>query len=120
MKDFLEGLAKLIGGFVIMIATTIFAFVYGAIVQGLLFFCYYNWFAKPIFDWLPHLTLLAAIGLSLFLRVALGSGAAAANSELTKYYVDGKEVKKKTQWGIGLFIPWLVLLLGYIAHIIIG
>lgn len=90
----------------------VFKYLHGIFVGGLLVFKYYFWFLLPVFGGLPQISYWQAIGLSAFLYLfqqvrAMDLG---LQEDMNK-----KDVVK---YG-GFLIPWLVLGLGWLTHLMI-
>ena len=91
---------------------TIFRYFYGIFTGGLLTYQFYFWFLFPVFAGLPNITYWQAVGLSSFLYLFNQTKAI----ELAKFkkYEDTDIVVYGS-----LIIPWVVLGLGLITHLII-
>lgn len=91
----------------------IFRFINSLIAGGIIVNCFYDWFLKSVFISLPAISFSQAIGLSTFLylfnkirSVDLLAAEKAEENDIVKYG--------------GMLIPWLVLGLGFIVHLIIN
>ena len=91
---------------------TIFRYFYGIFTGGLLTYQFYFWFLFPVFAGLPNITYWQAIGLSSFLY--LFNQIKAADLVAVKEHEDNDMVVYGS-----LILPWIVLGMGYITHLII-
>ena len=94
-------------GVIILVIVIIF---YSTLTSSLVLYKFWYWFLLPVFPEMPEITYSAAVGLSLF-TVVLKT---VYTSDLADEYKD-QTVKYHV-----LIYPWLVLLIGWIAHLIIS
>jgi uncharacterized membrane protein len=101
-----EALLTLIGviGFITLLV------LYGAFSWGYVSHTFYGWFILPIFNDLPHFTVIQFVGFSLFLNTIIRHGATHIKDEY----------KDKTTEHVSVFLmPWLVLLFGWFIKIVL-
>jgi hypothetical protein len=101
-----EALLTLIGviGFITLLV------LYGAFSWGYVSHTFYGWFILPIFNDLPHFTVIQFVGFSLFLNTIIRHGATHIKDEY----------KDKITEHVSVFLmPWLVLLFGWFIKIVL-
>lgn len=94
------------------ILITSFRYLYGIFVGGLLVQQFYIWFLQPVFTNVPNINYWQAIGLSMFLYLF---------NQIKVYdIVVAKQYEKDDLVIYGSYIlPWIVLGMGFITHLII-
>ena len=101
-----EALLTLIGviGFITLLV------LYGAFSWGYVSHTFYGWFILPIFNDLPHFTVIQFVGFSLFLNTIIRHSATHIKDEY----------KDKTTEHVSVFLmPWLVLFFGWFIKIVL-
>jgi hypothetical protein len=92
--------------------TAIFRYLYVIFVGGLTVYLFYAWFLLPVFTQLPELNYWQAIGISSFLYLF--------NQLKAVDLITQKTHEKDDMVVYGTFlIPWIVIGLGFITHLII-
>jgi|SRR6187551_1790789 len=96
-----------------MITVFVLMLTVGIIINSLMVYKFYNWLALPIFNGLPSITYMQAIGLSLLLSLFRNI------PSMDEYYYKGNKIEKKTTWWTAVLFPIVVFGIGYIIHLII-
>ena len=95
-----------------ILGIVVVALVYKPIVHGLVFYKFYAWFVLPIFIELPEISYLSSVGLIFFISLLKGSGG--SHQKIKEEYCKSDY----TSWYI-IVGPWLALLMGWLAQMII-
>lgn len=105
-KDFNE---DVMAGIAVAVLTPILlAVVY--ILNGWVIFNYWGWFVLPVFETLPVITLAQAVGLSLVSSLFKTGTYGLAKDE---------NVSKWSKFGMMLFAPVYMVILGWVVHSLI-
>lgn len=86
--------------------------LYGVTLGGYIAQCYWNWFLIKVISVEP-LSFHQGMCLAAFLSCIRGT------RQSDKYFVNGKEVEKKTNWAYTVISPLIFLLFGWIIHLFI-
>ena len=97
---------EIIIGILGFIGLIICALAYDALVWGLAGYKFWYWFLLPVFTTLPQILFWQAVGLMFFISLFKSQG-----QTIKKEYRDDS-----AQIGIALLLPWVTLLLGWVAH----
>lgn len=83
--------------------------IYDALVWGFITLKFYIWFILPVFNTLPQITLLQAIGISFFIALF---------KNITPPIKDSDDLAS----GVSnlLIIPWIALGIAYLFKLIVG
>ena len=91
---------------------SVFDFLYGMLLKGLMVKLFYGWFILPVFNTLPQINYLQAIGIGAFLYLF---------NPLKAYEIELSKEREETdlvKYGKYL-IPPIALGMGYLTHLII-
>lgn len=88
-------------------------FVYATAVRGLIIYKFWYWFVLPVFTTLPVITFYEALGFAFVISLFRSS------YTTPKQTIGGKKIESEKDYS-GLFLPWIVLLLGYLVHLFIN
>lgn len=111
MKDAWIGFLTVIGALVVLVLSI----TYGILMNSILLFHFYKWFALPVFNWLTPVTFVQAVGLSILLSVFRKSSTVSSYN----FSYKGVEVDKNPILWISIVGPWIIFLIGYIIHLLI-
>jgi hypothetical protein len=107
-NDALESTLIILGGFV-GVALLI---IYGGFVGGYVLLKFWNWFLLPVFPQMVQINIYQAVGLTYFVVVF-------KKINHNKMTLNDHEIKVKTDWAAELLTPWLLLLFGWLMHLLL-
>jgi len=96
--------------FIIFVLLVFALIAYTSFSWGLVTSLFYGWFILPYFPTLPHLGIMAFVGISLFLNTFAGNGTA---THVKSEYEDTNKF-----WTTVILAPWATLLFGWLIKII--
>lgn len=85
--------------------------IYTSLSWGFVTYTLYSWFVIPVFPNFPALSVMAFVGLHLFVNSFIRSGSTAS---IKDEYKD-----KSTQWTIMFLSPWVTLFFSWIIKIVL-
>ncbi len=83
---------------------------YIILAYSVVLYLFWGWFVLTVFEGLPELTLGMSVGLIMISNVFKSRGSVVIKEEL----------KDKDKVNGLLVLPWMLLLVGYILHLVIG
>lgn len=104
----MENLVKLVG----IIILIVLSLCYGAVIGGVIVSKFWGWFILPIFTTLPNITWIQGIGVSMFIGLF-------KYIDTNSKTIDEVEIKSKANWGLAILYSPIILLIGYLLHLII-
>ena len=85
--------------------------IYGTFTKAFLYLKFYGWFILPLFTTLPVFTFWEWLAISLFISLF---SAGQIGTSIKKEYTD-----QTTVWFKIIAGPWLILLVGWLFHLIL-
>ena len=102
----MESLLLFLGG----LAGICLLILYSSFSRGWVLYKFYYWFALPVFDTLPRIGFLEAVGLMFLVNLT-------HNSSSDEKYLGDRKIESKTNWIAEVIKPWIVLVIGWFVHL---